>query len=160
MIEDEIYVDAVTFNIPKYNLLMHYLFWRVDTSNFFIINDFNSIKTAYDFIIINHIYQTRFLDLFRQYNYILNQNKIYKKYLSEQFTTYLIVLKNYYFSLLYHNIEYLLILFLIHKKQYKKILINKKLNYLHYFISSNFTYRYYICNVLLESHYYDDWYTN
>lgn len=108
----------------------------------------------YDIITINYIYKMRFLELIKQINFILK-----KKYFNNSkyfFSYYLSVLKNYYFDLLYYNIEYNFIFFFLNKKKYINLLYNYKINYLKNFIYSTFIYRYYIYHVLLENHFYDN----
>jgi hypothetical protein len=147
---------VINFDIPKYNSLMNFFYWKIDSSNFFIVNNFKSLTMEYDIITINYIYKMRFLELIKQINFILK-----KKYFNNSkyfFSYYLSVLKNYYFDLLYYNIEYNFIFFFLNKKKYINLLYNYKINYLKNFIYSTFIYRYYIYHVLLENHFYDNWF--
>ena len=146
-------------NLPKFNLLMHLFFWRVDTSNYFVINNYKSLSIGYDFITINLIYKTRFMELVKQINFLIQQ-KHRKNFINLKFfySYFLVVLRNYYFSLLYPNLEYLLIFFFLNKQKYYNIIYNNKVNFFKGFLYSNFIYRYYIYNILLETHYYKDWF--
>jgi hypothetical protein len=149
-------VKMIDFNIPRYNFLMNFFYWRIDTSNFIKINNYNSWKMGYNFIVINEIYKARFLELLKQINFLL-KNKFFIN-LKYFYSYYLSVLKNYYFSLLYNNIEYSLIFFYLNKKKYINLLYNYKINFLKDFLFSNFIYRYYIYNILIETHHYDNWF--
>lgn len=98
-------------NVPKFNVLMHLFFWRVDSSNYFVINNYKSLSIGYDFITINLIYRTRFIELIKQIKFLIKNKQ--RKFINIKFffSYFLAVLKNYYFNLLYKNIEYLLIFF-------------------------------------------------
>lgn len=147
----------INFNIPKYNFLMNFFYWRIDSSNFCVINDYKSIKIGYNYIVINSIYKTRFNELLIQLNFILKKKKNFIN-LKYYYSYYLSILKNYYFMLLYYNIEYLFIYFFFNKKKYINLLHNYKFNFFKDFLYSNFIYRYYIFNILLETHHYADWF--
>ncbi len=151
--------DELHLNVPKFNILMHFFFWRVDSSNYFVVNNYKSLFIAYDFISINLIYKTRFLELIKQINFVIYQKQgKYFNNLKFHFSYYLTVLRNYYFTLLYHNIEYLLLFFFLNKQSYINLVYNNKINSFKGFIYSNFIYRYYIYNILIETHYYKDWF--
>lgn len=146
-------------NIPKFNLLMHLFFWRVDSSNYFVINNYKSLFIGYDFITINLIYKTRFIELIKQIKFLIQQ-KQRKQFINIKFfySYFLVILRNYYFSLLYTNMEYIIIFFFLNKQKYYNIIYNNKINFFKSIIYSNFIYRYYIYNILLETHYYKDWF--
>lgn len=149
-------VQMLNYNIPKYNFLMNFFYWRIDSSNFCRINDFNNLKISHNFIVINSIYKTRFFELLKQINFIIK-----KKYfinLKYFFSYYLSVLKNYYFDFLYYNIEYIMIFFFLNKTRYINLLYNYKSNFFKDFLYSNFIYRYYIYTILLETHHFRDWF--
>jgi hypothetical protein len=121
------------------------------------VNNYKSLFIAYDFISINLIYKTRFLELIKQINFVIYQKQgKYFNNLKFHFSYYLTVLRNYYFTLLYHNIEYLLLFFFLNKQSYINLVYNNKINSFKGFIYSNFIYRYYIYNILIETHYYKD----
>lgn len=79
---------------------------------------------------------------------MINQFRYYYNY-------YLVILKNYYFDLLYYNMDYTLILFLTNINKYVK-LVNNEQGFLTRILYSEFIYRYYIYIILLNAHYYDD----
>jgi hypothetical protein len=122
------------------------------------VNNYKSIFIAYDFIAINLIYKTRFLELIKQINFVIAQKQGHFKNLKFYFSYYITVLRNYYFTILYHNVEYLLLFFFLNKQNYINLTYNNRLNALKGFIYSNFVYRYYIYNILIETHYYKDWF--
>lgn len=159
LIRREIGALELHLNVPKFNMLMHLFFWRVDSSNYFVINNYKSLAIGYDFIAINLIYRTRFLELTKQIKFLI-QKKHRKRFVNIKFffSYFLVILKNYYFSLLYQNMEYLLIFFFFNKQKYYNIYYNNKINFFKGFLYSNFIYRYYIYNILIETHYYKDWF--
>jgi hypothetical protein len=150
-------VFGFEFDITKYNFLMQFLSWRIDTGNFIVVNDAYSNKIARSHIIINTTYKNRFVELIKQIHYLLNSENVINKF-RYYYNYYLVILKNYYFDLLYYNIEYTLIFFLINTNKYMK-LANSILS-LDKIIYSEFIYRYYIYKLLLNAHYYDDWFVN
>lgn len=154
-------------NVPRFHVLMYFFLWRIESSNYFIVNDYKSIFIGYDFIAINLIYKTRFMELVKQINFLTKRNHKYSKNTNDKnafinvkffFSYYLSILKSYYFSLLHQNIEYLLLLFFFNKKKYINILYTYKHNFFKDFLYSNFIYRYYIYSIVIETHYYKDWF--
>lgn len=97
------------------------------------------------------------MELIKQINFLIQQ-KQHKNFINIKFfySYFLVVLRNYYFSLLYPNMEYLLIFFFLNKSKYYNIIYNNKVNFFKGILYSNFIYRYYIYNILLETHYYKD----
>lgn len=124
-----------------------------------MINNYKSLFIGYDFITINLIYKTRFIELIKQIKFLIQQ-KQRKQFINIKFfySYFLVILRNYYFSLLYTNMEYIIIFFFLNKQKYYNIIYNNKINFFKSIIYSNFIYRYYIYNILLETHYYKDWF--
>jgi len=151
-------VFGFEFDIAKYNFLIQFLSWRIDSGNFIAINDAYSNKIARSHIIINTTYKNRFIELIKQIHYLLNEENVINKF-RYYYNYYLVILKNYYFDLLYYNIEYTLIFFLINTNKYIK-LANNTIMSLDKIIYSEFIYRYYIYKLLLNAHHYDDWFVN
>lgn len=91
----------------------------------------------------------RFMNFVKIYNYLLGIYSFFDNY------KYLRSFKEFYFQLIYENIEYNLIFILIF---YKKIKIFNKFNYINnkHVIDNNFIYRKYMLNTWLEFNYYDD----
>lgn len=147
------------FNIPKFSFLMHYLYWKIETSNTYVFNFAYSNYIMQTNIAINSIYQQRFKELSMQINLFLKKSKV-SAFNRNQYFLIMDVLKGHYLELLLYNIEYNFIFFLFNIKKYIKLLYNLKINPYMQFTYSTFIYRYYIYNLWLESRYYDDWFSN
>jgi hypothetical protein len=101
---------VLEFNIKMYSFFMFFLNWRVDTSSSVGMNYWSSDFIGLNFIMINLMYKNRFIELLGQIKFLIKLNNIKnkKKYL---YYYYLLNLKNFYFDLLYLNIDYGLIFF-------------------------------------------------
>jgi hypothetical protein len=152
-------VIKIDYDVPKFNILMHYLYWKINTGNTFIINSAHSNYILQTNIAINFIYIQRFKDLAFQINLLLKKFTVSDTY---KFNYYKImdVLKSHYLELLWNNVEYILLFYFLNEKRYTKLLLNLKINPYMKFIYSTFIYRHYIYNLWLESRYYDDWFYN
>lgn len=145
------------FSIKKYSFFMFFLNWRIDTGSSMLKNFWYSDIISYNNIIINLIYKNRFIELVKQINALWKKYKINNWYKFVYFI-YLVNLKNFYFDLLYENIEYGLIFFFFN--------IQKNLNNLFFcdfeqsknIIFYNYIYRFYVLVILFQNRYYDNWF--
>jgi hypothetical protein len=148
---------VLEFNTKIYSFFMFYLNWRIDTSTSVGINYWSSDMIGFNFIIINMLYKNRFIEIIKQIHLLMNYNNIKNKnkYL---YYYYLLNLKNFYFDLLYCNIEYCIIFFFNNKQKFFNLACYYNNITIKDFIFYNFIYRYYVSVVLFQNHYYDDWF--
>lgn len=145
------------FNLPKFSFLMHYLYWKIDSSNSHPTNFAYSNYILQTNIAINSIYLQRFKDLANQISFLFQKAEVSYDY-AEKYYYIMDMLKGHYWELLMYNIEFILLFFFLNIKKYSRLLLNLKINSYMKFIYSNFVYRYYIYNIWLESRYYDNWF--
>ena len=143
------------FLIKKFKKKNFYKKWSI--KNFLKILKYNSMfyLNYYNLhLLLNGwffeiIFFFRFMNFVKIYNHLLNSYNYYDNY------KYLIGLKDFFFQLIYENIEYNLLFLLIFLKK-----INKKysFNYINkkHKIDNNFIYRKYFLYTWLEFNYYDD----
>jgi hypothetical protein len=136
---------------------MHYLYWKIDSSNSHPTNFAYSNYILQTNIAINSIYLQRFKDLANQISFLFQKAKVSYDY-AEKYYYIMDILKGHYWELLMYNIEFILLFFFLNIKKYSRLLLNLKINSYMKFIYSNFVYRYYIYNIWLESRYYDNWF--
>lgn len=122
-------------NILKYNSMFYLHYYNLNT----LLNGWFFEITFFH----------RFMNLVKIYNHLLNIYNYYENY------KYLIGLKDFFFQLIYENIEYNLIFLLIF---FNKINKNYKFNYINekQKIDNNFIYRRYFLHTWLEFDHYDD----
>jgi len=101
------------------------------------------------------MYKNRFIELLKQIHFLMTFNGIKnkQKYL---YYYYLLNLKNFYFDLLYLNIDFGLILFFNNIQKFLRFVWVYNFNTIKDFIFYNFIYRYYVSVVLFQNHYYDN----
>lgn len=145
------------FNLPKFSFLMHFLYWKIDTSNNVSTNFAYSNYILQTNIAINSIYVQRFKELAYQISFLFKKHEVSRDYI-ERYYYIMDILKGHYWELLLNNIEFILLLFNLNIKKYSQLLLSLKINPYKNFIYSNFIYRYYIYNIWLESRYYDNWF--
>jgi hypothetical protein len=123
------------FNIIKYNSMFY-----LDIYSMFILFS----GWLYEIIFFH-----RFMNFINIYNKLLNSYNIYNNY------KYLTTFKDFFFQLVYENVEYSLIILFIN---INKIKLYNKYNYINkkHKIFNNFIYRKYTLNAWLEHKFYDD----
>jgi hypothetical protein len=127
------------FHILKYNT-MFYL-------------DIYNMSILYSGWLYEILFFSRFIIFVKIYNKILEASNYYNNY------KYLISFKDFYFQLIYENIEYSLIFIFIFMNQIKK---NNNFNFLNNKnkINNNFIYRKYMLYTWLDNPYYNDLFDN
>lgn len=143
------------FLIKKFNQKNFYKKWSIKKNlNILKYNSMFYLHYYNLYLLLNGwffeiIFFYRFMNFVKIYNYLLNIYNYYDNY------KYLISLKDFFFQLIYENIEYNLLFMLIFLKK-----INNKYSYNYinekHKIDNNFIYRRYFLYTWLEFNYYDD----
>lgn len=147
---------TITFDIPKFDFSMYFLSWRIDVSESVIKNKFYLDSFNFTYTVINELYKSRFNELLRKVNFLLNDSKC--NIIAYQLL--LINYKNFFFELLSENIEYSLLLYFKNQSLYYNLINTYNFHFMKDFVYSTFIYRYYVYTILFSKFYYKDWFEN
>lgn len=147
--------DKKSDNLIEYfNMVTFYLKWRLNLTS---ISYANSEFYLYGNNIASFVNSNRIRNFVMRAKFYMRDNNI--RFIYDDYK-YLLYVLDFYFQFIYENIEVSLIFYFLNIDRYNNLYKKNIYNNLCFYIGSNFIYRYYTCNLLLNYNHYDDWFDN